>query len=88
MTNAVVKLTTTISVISNVLKGGVGTGQGRKRMKLIEAIETIKEFIDSCEATTSVLRTEDGKELKSDWGYFEQGLDEIERYANDRKRTS
>lgn len=57
-------------------------------MKLIEAIETIKEFIDSCEATTSVLRTEDGKELKSDWGYFEQGLDEIERYANDRKRTS
>lgn len=57
-------------------------------MKLIEAIETIKEFIGSCESTSRVLRTDDGEELNGDWGYFEEGLDEIERYASDRKRTS
>lgn len=84
MTNADVRLTTTISAISNALKDGAGIGQGRKRMKLIDAIETIKEFIDSCESTASVLRTDDGKELIGDWGYFEEGLNEIERYANGR----
>lgn len=52
-----------------------------KYNKLIEAVETIKEFINSCEGSTTALITKSGEMLCTDWGYFEDGLDEIEKYA-------
>lgn len=48
---------------------------------LKSAVEIIKSFINSCEdISTGIIRTEDGVKLYTDWGYFEDGLNEIERY--------
>ena len=50
--------------------------------ELINAIELIKQFLDSGDGlTTAEWRTEDGTILNCDWGYFLEGLYEIEGYA-------
>lgn len=48
---------------------------------LLRAIETIERFYDSCEQSTSTIKTPDGIGLFTDWGYFEEGLQELKRYA-------
>lgn len=47
-----------------------------------DAISAIRQFLDSGKfITTCKFITEDGVCLMTDWGYFEEGLDELERYA-------
>lgn len=52
------------------------------RNKLKEAVQTLRDFIDSCGGYyTSCLIAPDGSELYTDWGYVNEGLDLIEDYA-------
>ena len=52
------------------------------RNKLKEAVQTLRDVIDSCGGYyTSCLITPDGSELYTDWGYVNEGLDLIEDYA-------
>lgn len=47
-----------------------------------DAISAIRQFLDGGKfITTCKFITEDGVCLMTDWGYFEEGLDELERYA-------
>lgn len=47
---------------------------------LKEAVSVIRDFLNRGEfIATSTFKTEDGKILKTDWGYFEDGLNTIER---------
>lgn len=52
---------------------------------LLNAVHIIRQFIDNCTDYGVDLKTEDGAIISTDWGYFEQGLDEIERYAKGQK---
>lgn len=52
--------------------------------ELLEAVKTIRTFIDSCDGGTSYIVTEDGERLCTDWEFFEQGMDEIEKYLTRR----
>lgn len=55
-----------------------------EKKKLINSIATIRWFMEEeCEErrTTSMVVKEDGSKLRTDWGYFEEGLDEIEKWA-------
>ena len=52
---------------------------------LIEAVKTIEDFLHNCrDSLTSEIVTPDGIKLHTDWGYFEEGLEEIKRYAGRR----
>lgn len=54
--------------------------------KLKEAVQTIRDFMDSCGGYyTSCLVTQDGTELYTDWGYVCEGLDLIEDYVKKRE---
>lgn len=47
-----------------------------------DAISAIRQFLDDGNfITTCKFITKDGVCLMTDWGYFEEGLDELERYA-------
>lgn len=51
------------------------------QQNLKEAVETIRRFLDTGVFTaTSEFVAADGRGLRTDWGYFEEGLDEIEKY--------
>lgn len=51
---------------------------------LLKATKTVLEFVQSCSGTTARLMTPDGDMLSCDWGYVEEGLIEIMRYAERR----
>lgn len=52
-----------------------------------EAVDVIRDFLNRGEFIyTFEFVTSDGAHLKTDWGYFEEGLDEIERYVEGRER--
>lgn len=52
---------------------------------LIEAVKIIEDFLHGChDSLTSELVTPDGIKLRTDWGYFEGGLEEIKLYAERR----
>ena len=52
---------------------------------LIEAVKIIEGFLHGChDSLTSEIVTPDGIKLHTDWGYFEEGLEEIKRYAERR----
>ena len=54
-----------------------------EKRNLWNAISTIKWFIkEKCEdrLTSLIVVKEDGHELRTDWGYFEEGLNEIEKW--------
>lgn len=56
---------------------------GREKKLLWFSILVIRNFIhNKCEdrLTSLIVVKEDGHELKTDWGYFEEGLDEIEAW--------
>ena len=56
-----------------------------QQLNLWNAIRTIRYFIDEkCEErlTCLIVVKEDRTELRTDWGYFEEGLNEIERWLN------
>lgn len=51
---------------------------------LLQATKTALEFIELCGGTTAFLITPDGEKLSCDWGYVEEGLRELVRYAERR----
>lgn len=54
-----------------------------EKKNLINSIATIRWFIEEqCveKRTASMVVKEDGTKLCTDWGYFEEGLDEIEEW--------
>ena len=58
-----------------------------EKKKLINSIATIRWFLEEqCveKRTASVVVKEDGSKLYTDWGYFEDGLDEIEKWLERR----
>ncbi len=60
-----------------------------EKKKLINSIATIRWFIEEqCveKRTASVVVKEDGSKLYTDWGYFEEGLDEIEKWLGKGER--
>ena len=48
---------------------------------LAEAAQMVHDFIEKCEGYTDCITTPDGEKLHSDWGYVEEGLEEIIRWA-------
>ena len=59
---------------------------------VVQAVDVIRSFLDTHESNSTTCLWEsdiDGTILKTDWGYFEEGLDEIrdycERLDTDRK---
>ena len=60
-----------------------------EKKKLRDAIATIRLFMEEeCEErrTASMVVKEDGSKLCTDWGYFEDGLDEIEKWLGKGER--
>ena len=59
------------------------SGYERRNMQeLLKAIQVINAFLDSCkDVGTCLIIAPDGTRLDTDWGYFEEGLREIENYA-------
>lgn len=60
-----------------------------EKKKLRDAIATIRWFMEEqCEErrTASMVVKEDKTELRTDWGYFEEGLDEIEKWLERRNK--
>lgn len=58
-----------------------------EKKKLINSIATIRWFMEEeCEErrTASMVVKEDKTKLRTDWGYFEEGLDEIEKWVEKR----
>lgn len=58
-----------------------------EKKKLRDSIATIRWFMEEqCEErrTASMVVKEDKTELCTDWGYFEEGLDEIEKWLERR----
>lgn len=58
-----------------------------EKKKLINSIATIWWFMEEqCEErrTASMVVKEDKTKLCTDWGYFEEGLDEIEKWLERR----
>ena len=53
---------------------------------LLQATKTVLEFMGLCGGTTAFLITPDDKRLSCDWGYVEDGLRELVRYAELRLR--
>ena len=50
--------------------------------ELLKAIQVITEFLDSCkDVSNGEIITQDGVHLRTDWGYFEDGLTELRTYA-------
>ena len=55
------------------------------QQSLLDALEIIKQFLQSCrDSLTCEIVTPDGMKLHTDWGYFEEGLEELRRYAERR----
>lgn len=53
-----------------------------ERNKIKEAVQTIRDFMDSCGGYyTSCLTTQDNVELFTDWGYVCEAFDLIEEYV-------
>ena len=58
-----------------------------EKKKLRDSIATIRWFLEEqCveKRTASVVVKEDGSKLYTDWGYFYEGLDEIEKWLERR----
>ena len=57
-------------------------GMEEAKLSVKDAIEVIGGFFDSNGEfiSTTCFRTKDGTDLITDWGYFEEGLAEIEGY--------
>lgn len=57
--------------------------EAEKLTRLLDAIRTIGAFMaeEGNLITTGSWEAKDGAILKTDWGYFTQGLDEIFQYA-------
>lgn len=58
-----------------------------KEEYLAVAAKTVHDFIEKCEGYTDCITTPDGEKLHSDWGYVEEGLEEIIRWAKGRKEN-
>ena len=55
------------------------------QLSLKDAVAVIRDFLSKSKFNyTSEFETEDGETLHTDWGYFEDGLNEIERYIERR----
>lgn len=57
---------------------------------VIKAVDTITAFLNTHESNSTTCLWEsniDGTILKTDWGYFEEGLDEIRDYCDRLERT-
>lgn len=62
-----------------------------EKKKLKDAIATIWWFMEEqCEEhrTASMVVKEDKTKLSTDWGYFEEGLDEIEKWLDKREKVT
>ena len=62
---------------------------------VVQAVDVIRSFLNTHESNSTTCLWEsdiDGTILKTDWGYFEEGLDEIREYCErldaDRKTES
>jgi hypothetical protein len=47
----------------------------------------VLDFIRKCEGNDAYITTPDGERLSSDWGYVEEGLEEIIRWSEGRKEN-
>jgi len=54
---------------------------------LAEAAQMVLDFIRKCEGNDAYITTPDGERLSSDWGYVDEGLEEIIRWAEGRKEN-
>lgn len=63
---------------------------GKKMVRLNEvenAVNILSKFIEEeCETASAVLILPDGTGLFTDWGYFIEGLEEFQKYFDDRRR--
>ena len=62
-----------------------------EKKNLWNSIATIRWFMEEqCEerGTISMVVKEDKTELSTDWGYFEEGLDEIEKWLDKRIKVT
>lgn len=55
--------------------------------KVLEAIDTIENFLDTQGRflATSIWQSHDGTQLKTDWGYFDDGMRAIKKYIDKRE---
>lgn len=55
--------------------------------KVLEAINTIENFLDTQGRflATSIWQSHDGTQLKTDWGYFDDGMRKIKKYLGSRE---
>lgn len=51
-----------------------------------QSARILLQFIESCDGNTSTLVLDDGSRLKSDWGYVEEGLQEILDWAERKEK--
>lgn len=50
-------------------------------IKLGDAVRVVMEFLNTCSGGTASIKTPDGVELNTDWGYVYEGLDLLKEYA-------
>lgn len=49
---------------------------------LLDALKIIEQFLQGCrDSLTCEIIAPNGMKLHTDWGYFEEGLEELRRYA-------
>lgn len=55
-------------------------------MSLLQSVKIIEDFLTSCDdhSTSTIMVAPDGTKMNADWGYFEDGLEVIKRYAEGR----
>lgn len=78
------------SIITDVVPKGVRHEKCPLKTKeeyLAEAAKMVLDFVENCEGYTDCITTPDGEKLHSDWGYVEEGLGEIIRWAEGRKEN-
>ena len=50
-------------------------------IRMLDAIKTLQVFMAQCTGGTAHLVTPDKESLVCDWGYFDEGLEELEKYC-------
>lgn len=52
------------------------------QLSLLDALKIIEQFLQGCrDLRTCEIVAPNGTKLHTDWGYFEEGLEELKRYA-------
>lgn len=57
-----------------------------EQLKLSDAVQIIMDFLDTCSGGTASIKTPDGVELNTDWGYVYEGLDLLKEYAERKEK--